>query len=392
MKTYPVKFYNESMQGAGNTQDGVAGGMIAILKSCLVDGFGSLPVDNLTWDTEENSAKATFNNGHSYHVDSIITCNGATPVDYNGEHRILKATNNDIWFELDAPPVGDASGEIDIKIAPLGWEISHANANSDIIIFKPKGDIGNVSLRIDNSAYSGWNGSNGYGQLMKADLVEDVVDIDNYKLIATKALPATGRYSNYSWDLVGDSRFFCLLPEYGVAKVQAGYYVGYIDSIKQGDKYHFVLSHLRSSSSASADNYWNQANDAYKCYSFFASNMQFESQIIARKYSQMEGVDSWCKTGLGSRNSDLLQSPNPVDNGFYINDTPPMVLESNRELRGFLPIVINPLSDHIPYRNVNLKNLPEFPNKIFRFLKSTYDNRSSSNETLVGFDISTVEV
>ena len=209
MKTYPVKWFNESMQGAGQTGDSSAGAMIAILKACLVDGFGALAPDALVWDETENCAKATFSLGHAYLVDSVIACSGSTPADYNGEHRVMKVTTTEMWFELDTVPVANASGTLEIKIAPLGWTITHANGTNDKLIFQAAGDLGNVSLMIDNTAFTGWSGT--YARFMKVAMVENVVDIDTYDTIYEHRWPATGRYSGHKWDLIGDNRILFFL-------------------------------------------------------------------------------------------------------------------------------------------------------------------------------------
>ena len=390
MKTYPVKFYNESMQGAGQTGDSDAGAMIAILKACLVDGFGSLVPDSIVWDETELLAKATFSVGHSYDKDSVVACSGSVVTDYNGEHRIIKVTSTEIWFELDTVPVAPASGSLEIKIAPLGWEITHTNGTDDILIFRPAGDLGNVSLRIDNTAFSGWSGT--YARLMKVEMVENVTDINTYDTIYEHRWPATGLYGDKKWDLVGDNRFMFFMPEYGAGKEQAGFYAGYIDTIRAGDRYHFVMNNIQTTDVNHNWNRWDQVNSSYYYYTTFAKNFSTSYNTIARKYHQLEGTTGWMKSGLRTYNSDVMPVPNPVDNGFYINTEKAMVLESDSSFRGHMPIMVYPLGNHTAYWRKNLQELPEHPNKIFRMLRATYDYRSDLSAVLVGFDISTVEV
>ncbi|PKF60613.1 hypothetical protein CW745_13865 [Psychromonas sp. psych-6C06] len=391
MKTYPVKFYNESMQGAGQTGDSDAGTMIAILKACLVDGFGSLAPDSIVWDETELLAKASFSGGHAYEKDSVIACSGSAVTDYNGEHRIIKVTSTEIWFELDTVPVAPASGSLEIKIAPLGWEITHSNGTNDILVFSPAGNLGEVSLRIDNTAFSGWSGT--YARLMKVAMVENVTDIDTYETIYEHCWPATGRYSDHKWDLVGDNRFIFSMPEYGAGKEQACFVAGYIDTLRAGDKYHFIMNHVPVSS-ASDGTYarWDQVNSAYPYYNYFASNNVASQNYVARRYHQLDAGDSWKKRGMGSRGSDLFNYPDSATNGFYLNTSPTIVQESDNTLRGYMPILVEPLANATSLERKNLQDLPEHPNKIFRFLRATYDRRSDLSATLIGFDISTVEV
>lgn len=391
MKTYPVKSFSESMQGAGQTGDSDAGAMIAILKACLVDGFGALSPDSIVWDETELLAKASFSGGHAYEKDSVIACSGSVVADYNGEHRIIKATSTVIWFELDTVPVAPASGSLEIKIAPLGWEITHNNGTDDILIFRPTGNLGNVSLRIDNTGYSGWSGS--YARLMKVAMVENVTDIDTYETIYEHCWPATGRYSDHKWDLVGNNRFIFFMPEYGAGKQQSCFVAGYIDTARAGDRYHFIMNH-HPTANASEGTYarWDKASSSYSYYNYFTSNNVSTYNYVARKYHQLDGGDSWKKRGMGSRGSDLFNYPDSATNGFYINTSPVIVQESDNTLRGYMPMLVEPLANATSLERKNLQNLPEHPDKIFRFLRATYDRRSDLPATLIGFDISTVEV
>ena len=264
-KTYPTLWFNESMQGAAQTGDSDAGAMIAILKACLVDGFGSLVPDSIVWDEAKELAKASFSAGHSYLQDSVIACSGSAVADYNGKHRIIEITSTEIYFELDTVPVAAASGSLEIKIAPLGWEITFANGTNDIIIFTPQGNLGNVSLRVDNSAYDGWSGT--YARLMKVEMIENATDINTYDSIYEGAWPATGRYSDHKWDLVGDSRMIYFMPEYGAGKKQSCFVAGYIDTVRAGDEYHFIMNSIGSNSASSSTfGRWDQVMIVYKCY------------------------------------------------------------------------------------------------------------------------------
>ncbi|WP_435234475.1 hypothetical protein ACR30L_07945 [Psychromonas sp. PT13] len=391
-KTYPNKFYHEGMQGASQTYDATAGSMINILKDCLVNGFGALSPSTLVYDAETGWAKASIPLGHSYQVDSILDVSDSDVSDYNGEHRVMQVTNNDVWFELDTVPVADSSGTVVIKIAPLGWELTHSNNDGDVCIFKPAGDLGKVSLRVDNTAFSGWYGSNYKAALMKVTMVENVTDIDNYDTIYEHRWPAGSYGSDRKWDLTGDNRMIYFAPEYGMGKEQSLFCAGYIDSIRPADEYHFVMNRLKSTVADSNENRFNGASSSYEYYTQLIRNNDYTGRVLARPYHQIEGTTNWYHLGLSTYSSDSIAMPNPVDNGFYINNQPAMVMESGSYLRGYLPIMVFPLANHSTYSRKNLQNLPEFPGKIFRMLRATYDDRSDYSAALIGFDISTVEV
>jgi len=389
-KTYPTLWFNESMQGAAQTGDSDAGAMIAILKACLVDGFGSLVPDSIVWDETKALAKASFSAGHSYLKDSVIACSGSAVADYNGKHRIIEITSTEIYFELDTVPVAAASGSLEIKIAPLGWEITHSNGTNDILIFRPKGNLGAVSLRVDNTAWDGWyDSSTTKACHMKVEMVEDVSDIDTYQSIFEHHWPATGNLSDHKWDLVGDGRMIFLLPEYGQGKKQSCFVAGYIDSIRAGDEYHFIMNHLTTTTVNSSSNEWDSTDNIYNN---FAKNKSVSYNVIARKYHQLEGTDSWLKSGVGENGSDTMPMPNPVDNGFYLNTQPIMIQESDLSFRGYMPMLIEPLAEYSALFRKNISDFPELDGKTYRFLRSTKSNSYNLDEVLIGFDISSVEV
>lgn len=90
-----------------------------------------------------------------------------------------------------------------------------------------------MSLRIDNTAFSGWTGTSS-AYLAKVAMVEDVVDINTYTNLVEARWPATKRYSNGRWDLIGDSQLFYFLPAYALANYQFVYSFGYLKSVRPG--------------------------------------------------------------------------------------------------------------------------------------------------------------
>lgn len=392
MKTYPVKFFASEMQGAPQiSADSTAGQLALLLKAVLVDGFGALAPDSITWDATVGLAKASISAGHSYPLDSILLFEGVVPLEFNGEHRVIKVDSTTVWFELDDGIEPSAAVSVgSMKIASLGWELTHSDVNNEILIFKPAGDVGEVSLRIDNSEFSGWSGT--YARLAKVAMVEDVVDINTYTTIFEHRWAATDRYSNGGWDLVGDNRIFYYMMKYGAGQEFGGYVAGYIDSVRAGDRYHFIMNHTYATDSNDVTMRWEQSNSSYYYYTCFAANDNTGQNRIARKYHQLEGSDSWKKRGVGSRGSDVFNYPNASTNGFYVNTSPIMIQESDNTLRGYLPFYVEPMANATAMYRKNLQDLPEHQNKIFRMLLSTYDSRSDYANTLIGFDISTVEV
>lgn len=389
---FPVKWYASQMQGAPSLGDTSAGALAALLKAVLVTGFGTLTINSLVWDATEGAAKATIAGGHAYLQDSVIEVSGANPAAYNGEHRAKKVSSTEVWFELDGGNPGSAaSGTMSMKVAPLGWTLTHESGDGMVAIYRPANvsESGNVSLRIDNTAYSGWTANNQYQA--KVQLVEDVVDINTYTLIYDHRWPATKRYSDGRWDLVGDSQLFFFMPAYAAANYQFMYMFGYIKSVRPGDRYHAMLNTYPAAFTTDAGRNWSfSAGSASTSYGndwpLFDISTLFR---LARPYHQLFGtIPCWTK-GIFSRFGTGFNTPNGPDNGLYMSTDPVMVMETGNHLRGYLPGVIVPFATVAGWDRKNIANLPALPGKIVRFIQLGYahSQQTAGQITMVGFDL-----
>ncbi|HHQ4448954.1 TPA: hypothetical protein ACSP3U_004157 [Aeromonas hydrophila] len=396
---FPVKWYSNAMQGAPSLGDTSAGALTALLKAVLVTGFGTLTLTSLVWDATEGAAKATIAGGHAYLKDSVIEVSGASPAAYNGEHRVKKVSSTEVWFELDGGNPGSAaSGAMSMKVAPLGWTLTHESGDGMVAIYRPT-DVsasGNVSLRIDNTAWSGWSGSNSYSSsqyLAKVQLVEDVVDINTYTSIYDHRWPATQRYSTTkAWDLIGDSQLFYWLPAISNVNHQAFYCFGYLKSVRPGDRYHAVLMHYSALVATVDTHHWANNNGGSGTNNIGTALSTFNDtsqRVMARAHHQLFGTVGWWIKGLFTRFGQGLNVPNAADNGFYMSTDPLMVLETGNHLRGYLPGLIVPFADVASWDRKNFANLPALPGKIVRFIRPPYQIQTYMLDprSLVGFDL-----
>ncbi|WP_411165816.1 hypothetical protein Aeroheme_02138 [Aeromonas sp. DSM 116730] len=390
---FPVKWYASQMQGAPSLGDTSAGALTALLKAVLVTGFGTLTINALVWDATEGAAKATIAGGHAYLQDSVVEVSGASPAAYNGEHRIKKVSSTEVWFELDGGNPGSAaSGTMSMKVAPLGWTLTFESGDGMVAIYRPTNvsESGNVSLRIDNTAFSGWTGaSNAY--LAKAQLVEDVVDINTYTLIADFRWPATKRYSDGRWDLVGDSQLFYFLPAYAAANYQFVYCFGYLKSVRPGDRYHaFMMYYPSLVATEVSRNWFGGAGSINTSYGNGFPNVDDSSnRNLARPYHQLFGTTGMWLKGVFARFGIGMNAPNSPDNAFYMSTDPVMVMESGGHLRGYQPGLIVPYATIAGWDRKNFGNLPALPGKIVRFIRVGYaESQAVAGQiTMMGFDL-----
>lgn len=390
---FPVKWYASQMQGAPSLGDTSAGALTALLKAVLVTGFGTLTINSLVWDAPEGAAKATISGGHAYLQDSVVEVSGASPAAYNGEHRIKKVSSTEVWFELDGGNPGSAaSGTMTMKVAPLGWTLTHESGDGMVAIYRPTNvsESGNVSLRIDNTAFSGWVGASYFGYLAKVQLVEDVVDINTYTLISDVRWPATGRYSDKRWDLIGDPQLFYFLPAYATANYQSMFAFGYLKSVRPGDRYHAIMMNYGSNSADDSIRRWTVSsggsNSSYGTQALAFDDSSYRH--LARPYSQLFGTVTFWLKGLFTRFGNGMNVPNGADNGFYVSTDPIMVMEPGNHIRGYLPGLICPFASVSAWYRRNFSNLPAMPDKIVRFVAATYaESTTQGGPTMVGFDL-----
>ena len=113
-----VYTFDSSMTGAP-VLSGTAGALRAVLKACMVDGFGAGAVATLT--VAAGIATAAFAGAHPYRVGTIAQFGGATPAGLNGQKRILSTTASAITFDATGIADGAATGTITHKVAAAGW-------------------------------------------------------------------------------------------------------------------------------------------------------------------------------------------------------------------------------------------------------------------------------
>lgn len=401
MAAYPVKWFSSDMQGAPQMSSDTADGQLAaLLKALLVTGFGTLTINALSFDAAKGWAVATFNGGHAYLQDSVVQVDGVSPAAYNGEHRVMQVSTTQVWFEIDGgnPGAAGSGAAMTMKVAPLGWTITHESGDGKIFIVRPTNvsESGNVSWRIDNSAFTGWTGTttgSSVQSLAKIAMVEDVVDINTYTTIYDHRWPATMRYSSKQWDLIGDGQLFYWLPVIGNVSYHTVYCCGYIRSIRPGDRYHAMLVHYWTTDPAQSPQWWNNYNQTSSGTNNWGTTLtsfdQSSQRALARPYNQLFGSTSWWLKGLFGRFGNGLSVPNAPDNGFYVSTDPCMVIESGNHLRGYMPGLIVPYGDISGWHRKNFGNLPALPGKLVRFIRGLYqaDVGNKDPRSLIGFDI-----
>ena len=199
--THKTRFFTSDMADAPVMTTG-AGGIIAVLDGCLLNGFNTKTLSSLS--VTSGVATATVSGGHGYSQYVIIEISGSSISALNGTHRVATVPNS-TTFTFDATGVanGTATGTITAIVAtPTGWTKAFSGTNK--AAYKSTTSASGFYFRIDDSvAYSAQIPVRGY---------ESMSDIDT----GSGAFPTTGQQANYNWrrsfDATGD-RLWALVAD-----------------------------------------------------------------------------------------------------------------------------------------------------------------------------------
>jgi hypothetical protein len=202
IKDTTVKILLSTMAGAPSIPNSNAGSLMPTLDACLVDGFGTVTIDDLT--VADDVATAFVSTGHGFgmigsdpYVGAVIEISGASYAAMNREWRISSTPDgNTFTFDVQNIPDGVITGSIVAKRASFGWTKPFSGVNKAVYRNNPITGTGTY-LRISNE-------SNSHA---RPTLYREMIDIDN-------GLYASGTpYWTFStstadtpWVMIGDDR------------------------------------------------------------------------------------------------------------------------------------------------------------------------------------------
>lgn len=155
------------------------GTLINFLKVVLVQGFGESNV--LSIELVENILKLTLPLNHGYRLNQVISLEGLDQESLNREYRVLKYTTDTI--EVLAPEsISEeftTSGEVKIKVAPLGYNIVYENLEEGVVCFKNKSLKSPAILKvIDKLPPNGY--STGWAKYARIVIGQDIDSNGNF--------------------------------------------------------------------------------------------------------------------------------------------------------------------------------------------------------------------
>ncbi|MGB0732111.1 MAG: hypothetical protein ACPGPF_00050 [Pontibacterium sp.] len=339
-----------------------AGSLIAVLDAVLVNGWGLTTVDALTFDSSTGQCTATFNSGHPFATDRIITITGSDQAAYNGEHRIEAKTSTTVVFTpATTPTANTATGAMSVKFSPLGWERTFDDGAGTKALYQPAAASRSTNCGImldDTNTAQNYSYLSAYHALVRGvvnphgidDWDEQINDGDESSVSFggwIRKTDGTSASDNRRWVVVGNDRFFYLIVKHQSSQSYDSavvYAFGEFESYRAGDEYNFFFM-------AGNCNY-----QSYNCTNDFGvfDGSGTESRLIARGVDQQIGKSytafSFYRAGnlnylpISATSSGAFLYPNPV-NGELVYSYPVELLESKlnsftaqyTNLRGVLP-------------------------------------------------------
>ena len=130
-------FYSNLQTGAPQITN-TAGGTLALLDACLVNGFNTQTISTLS--VTSNVATATFATAHGFNVDDVIAISGANETQFNSNWNVKTVADaTTLTFDITTADV-TATGTISCKTAPLGWVIAYTNGTNLRTYRQPAGN------------------------------------------------------------------------------------------------------------------------------------------------------------------------------------------------------------------------------------------------------------
>ena len=235
-----VYTFDSSMTGAP-VLSGTAGALRAVLKACLVDGFGAGAVATLT--VAAGIATASFAGAHPYRIGTTTQIGGATPAGLNGQKRILSTTASAITFDATGIADGTATGTITHKVAAAGWQELFAGSVTNVLCLKPTVvEATGCVLRVDDTGTTNAR-VRAYEAMTDASTGVGPTPLES-QLAGGLFWPKSSVASTLArtWYLVADERGFYLAVAPAGSDRYTLLYGGDIASLKSGDAYGYLVT------------------------------------------------------------------------------------------------------------------------------------------------------
>ena len=336
-------FTFDSSQVGAPVLSGSAGALRAVIKACLVDGFGAGAVATLT--VSGGIATATYAGAHPFKVGYVAQFAGATPAGLNGDKLILSVTGTSVTFAAPGVPDGAATGTITSKAAPAGWQELFAGALANVIALKPSVvEATGCVLRVDDTGAIN-------ARVRAYEAMSDIstgVGMTPLESQAAGGLwwpkSATANATARAWILVADARGFYLAVAPAGGDRYTLLFAGDIASLKSGDAYGYLLTGNQAdqtNASSLPDGCVGYSHRSARTGAYLVRGYTAIGQSTAAQRLGAHHNGSTADVYAGTAGYSLGAYPNGANNGLLTG-----ALELHAAgLRGTLPGLLHPVQD-----------------------------------------------
>lgn len=337
-----VYTFDSTMTGAP-VLSGTAGALRAVLKACLVDGFGAGAVSTLT--VAAGIATASFAGAHPYRVGTIAQFGGATPAGLNGQKRILSSTASSVTFDATGIADSTATGAITHKIAAAGWQELFAGSLTDVLCLKPTVvEATGCVLRVDDTGTTNAR-VRAYEAMSDAATGTGPTPLESQLaggLFWPKSSTASATAS--TWYMVADERGFYLAVAPAGSDRYTLLFAGDIASLKSGDAYGYLLTGNQAdqtNASSVPDGCVGYSHRSARAGAYLVRAHTALGQSTAAQRIGAHHNGSTADVYAGTAGYSLGTYPNGPNNGLM---TGPLELVA-LGIRGTLPGLLHPVQD-----------------------------------------------
>ena len=337
-----VHTFDSTMTGAP-VLSGTAGALRAVLKACLVDGFGAGAVATLT--VAAGIATASFAGAHPYRVGTIAQFGGATPAGLSGQKRILSTTASAVTFDATGIADGAATGTITHKVAAAGWQELFAGSVTNVLCLKPAVvEATGCVLRIDDTGTTNAR-VRAYEAMTDASTGTGPTPLES-QLAGGLYWPksSVANATARPWIVIADGRGVYLAGDPTGTGRYTLTYSGDIASLKSGDAYGYLLTGNQAdqtNTSAVPDGCVGYSHRGARTGAYLVRAHTAVGQSVAAQRLGAHHNGSTADVYAGTAGYSVGTYPNGPNNGLMTG-----ALELHAQgIRGTLPGLLHPVQD-----------------------------------------------
>lgn len=114
------------------------GSLKDLLKIVLTEGFNEKEVASIVFSQDKDLFIVRLPLNHGYSAQTVVTISGANESQFNKEFRLIEVSGTSASIYISDKSITEATGDLVIKVAPLGYTIPYENEEEGVVCFKNK--------------------------------------------------------------------------------------------------------------------------------------------------------------------------------------------------------------------------------------------------------------